>query len=133
MASSRTRATIDRLVFFTPPEKEPNRARSFFDGRERLAAAAFVLVLAGVGWWLLVPPTVHRPAAAVWCPDTPRADQRFDARRILGRDFAEGHDLAIRNGCTVRDIGGGVDDDERSSRINVDVSRGVITRIDGIY
>ena len=124
-------------MFFGPPERgaPADGPEPFFRGHERLVAAVAVLVLAVAGWWLFVPPVVHRPSAAVWCPEVSSAptEQRFDARRILGLEFADGHDLALRNGCAVRDIGDGVNDDERSARIKVDVSRGVITRIDGIY
>ena len=137
MPRGRTRATVDRLVFFSPQDggAPPDGPEPFLRGRERLVAAVAVLVLAVAGWWLLVPPVVHRPSTAVWCPGISSAptEQRFDSRRILGLEFADGHDLALRHGCTVRDIGDGVDDDERGARINVAVSRGVITRIDGIY
>jgi hypothetical protein len=123
-------------VFSPPTGGAPaDGPEPFFRGHERLVAAVAVLVLAVACWWLFVPPMVHRPSTAVWCPEvssTP-TEQRFDARRILGLEFADGHDLALQNGCAVRDVAGGVNDDERGARINVDVSRGVITRIDRIY
>jgi hypothetical protein len=88
------------------------------------------VVVAGLVWWFVVPPRVDRPAGPVWCPS---GTQRFDAREILGMEFGEGYDHARERGCTVRDHTGGGDDSELTSRISVFVSRGVITKIDGIY
>jgi hypothetical protein len=122
-----------RLVFLTPPEERADdEPEPYFRGHERMAGVLALAVIVIVGWWLFVPPTVHRPASAVWCPaGSPAA--RFDARRILGRKFDEGYDLALKHRCVVRDVGDGVDDDGATNRINVDVSRGIITRIVGVY
>lgn len=94
----------------------------------RFALAAVLVV--GLIWWFLIPPRVSRPDQPVWCP---KGTQRFDAREILGKDFDEGYDYARQRGCTVRDFTDGGTDDEQTARISVFVSRGVITKIDGIY
>lgn len=132
---SRFAATMDRWIFFSRDDGEAaqNDPAPLIPGA---VAVIVALVLVGVaGWWFLAPPNVHRPSSAVWCSAEPGGTdgRRFDARAILGREYAEGHDLAARHGCTVRDVTDGRTDDGATGRVNVFVKRGIITQIDGVY
>jgi len=92
------------------------------------------MALLAVAWWFLMPPIVHRPSAPVWCPSAliePPAT-RFDARRVLGKSLSDGYELAARHGCVVQDASGSRSEELRTNRISVDISRGTITRIEGI-
>ena len=98
----------------------------------RVAAVTVVLVLIAGLWWLYAPPGIERPSAPVWCPDGTRG---FDAREILGQSLQDGTERALDNGCSVRQINssGSIGDSLDTGRINVEVERDAITRIDGIY
>ncbi len=93
------------------------------------------MALLALAWWFFVPPIVHRPAAPVWCPLTlgERPATRFDARRVLGKSLSDGYELAARHGCVVQDASGNHSGELRTNRISVDISRGTITRIEGIH
>jgi hypothetical protein len=93
-------------------------------------------------------PALHRPAAAAWCPSVVYAAQgeqlshpwrgTWDARAIIGLDLDDAGHAAERHGCDLRPVGGKDVDphdvltmDLRFNRINVDVTDGVVTALDG--
>jgi hypothetical protein len=113
-----------------------------------LAAAAALALAIAWGSHDRARPTLHRPAAAAWCPSIvipaharKLSDTRhgaWDARAIIGLDLDDARRLAGRHGCELRPVGGEDVDphvvltlDLRSNRINVDVTDGVVTALDG--
>jgi hypothetical protein len=93
-------------------------------------------------------PSLRRPAAAVWCPSTiltlyarKPGDARhgtWDARAIIGLNLDDARRLAARHGCQIRVVGGEDADpdtlitmDLRFDRVNVEVTGGVVTALDG--
>jgi len=126
------RAVVKRLVFLpTEAEAAQRPARS----GSRPLWALLLMTLLGLAWWFFVPPVVHRPSAPVWCPSAliERPASRFDARQVLGKGLSDGYELAARHGCVIQDASGSHTDEARNNRISVDVSRGTITRIEGIH
>jgi hypothetical protein len=94
-------------------------------------------------------PALLRPPAPVWCPsvilsrlgrnlDDAARHGTWDARAIIGLDLDDARRLAERHDCQIRPVGGkdvGPDIvltmDLRFDRINVDVTDGVVTALDG--
>ena len=123
---------LERLVFFG--ESQEQRGDADFGRRRWVLGSLVALATMAVGWWLFVPPIVHRPAAPVWCPaaSPEQPAGRFDARAVLGTEVSDGEELAARHGCVVRVRGGSMTAERRINRISVDVSRGKIIRVFGI-
>lgn len=72
-------------------------------------------------------PSYGHPAHGAW-----------DARSVIGLDLDDARRLADRHGCVVRPVGGKdpdpngmVTSDLRFDRVNVDVTDGVVTALDG--
>jgi hypothetical protein len=129
---NRLAVSLQRLVFFAEPQDQrPERDRG---SRRRLIYGLVAVLLLGAGWWLFVPPIVHRPSAPIWCPATTYEHPagRFEAREVAGKGFSEGYEIAARHGCVVREREGNMTAELRTNRISVDVSRGEIARIVGI-
>ena len=124
--------SVERLVFL-PTEGEA--AQRPAGSGSRPLWALLVMTLLALAWWFFVPPVVHRPSAPVWCPLalSERSVTRFDARQVLGKSLSDGYELAARHGCVVQDASGSHTDELRNNRISVDISRGTITRIEGIH
>jgi hypothetical protein len=122
--------------------------------RRRLLGAGAVLAVAALALAIAwrsddrARPTLHRPAAAAWCPSVviPARARKlsdahhgaWDARAIIGLDLDDARRMAGRHGCQLRPVGGeDVDADAvltadlRFNRINVDVTDGVVTALDG--
>jgi hypothetical protein len=121
---------VERLVFLPTDQEAAQRPPS-----SRPLRALLLLTVLAVAWWLFVPPIVHRPSAPVWCPSaiTERPTTRFDAREVLGKSLSDGYQLAARHGCVVQDASASHTDELRTNRISVEISRGTITRIEGIH
>jgi hypothetical protein len=91
---------------------------------------------------------LHRPAVAAWCPSaiiTPLTRRfsdaghgRWDARAVIGLRLDDARRLAARHGCRLRVVGGKdldpqemINMDLRFDRVNVDVTDGIVTTLDG--
>jgi hypothetical protein len=107
-----------------------------------LALAAPALGCGGAG-----PPRLHRLARPAWCPSAiftrdhrnphrlrSHGHGHFDARRLVGLKLAAASQLAARNACTVRVVGGdthpAVTLDLRPDRVNVEVTDGIVTALE---
>ncbi len=126
---------LDQLVFISPDEgrdRGPSQALAWIG---RVLVSAVLVVVAVGAWWLFVPVSVDRPEAAIWCP-TPRGPApepgHFDAREVLGHSLRDGDALARQHGCTVDNQELSGPDLGRTNRINVETTRGVISRIHGV-
>lgn len=102
-----------------------------------LVAVALIAVGLALGCGGDDPPALHRAARPVWCPaaDFGRPASRFDARRLVGLELGAASQLAVRNRCTLRVVGGDTNPvvtmDLRPDRVNVDVVDGIVTGLDG--